>query len=368
MAYVFGNSFDSVAGQKNLYDNMALRIAESDRQARMQADQQAQQNDIFAQRQQEEDARQRADEIFRRQQAAVGQQQAGQQAATQRYQFGAELADKQASEAQRAKEFGQSLDLQKSQVAGNKAEPNANADYNEVVQRIDRGEIDDPNKIPALFPNLNPIQSQQAAEYWKQQNQSQQEGYRGLMATAQAATAAVKANRLAKVDTGKKTGGFMGFGGTKVPPTIADLPTITEDEALSTLASQRQFAHALPTLQWDETAQQFLPIVKQPKGYQFPGVLRGTAPAAVPPPPNLTGQSTNRFAFPPGAGVLPGSGMATDTPPPVLPVPAPPAPLMGNPMTRMPAPFYDRVNQLIGAGLDPRTAKAQAMAEFQQPQ
>ncbi len=50
------------------------------------------------------------------------------------------------------------------------------------------------------------------------------------------------------------------------------------------------------------------------------------------------------------------------TPPPLVPVQGPPSPPQPR---RYPPEFYDRVNKLIGSGVEPRAAKAQALQEFQ---
>src|SRR5580692_3954649 len=165
LPYVFGNSFDSLAGQEQGYNQTAIGTGLA-QQARAQAaiDQQNQQA-AEQRRQAEEDSRQQAALQYQ-----FSQQQAQQQADAaanqwQKYTFSQQQQADQAAAAQRAKEFGENLDLEKEKVAAAREAQGIKsgaADLQNAIQGIDSGDITTPDDLNKLYPNLTKQQSDAA--------------------------------------------------------------------------------------------------------------------------------------------------------------------------------------------------------------
>lgn len=141
MAFVFGNDYGGVAAMQQNYDALNAKLAQ-DAQARQDAAYRFNQ--------------QRADD--QAQNAATTQQnwyKAQNDAATNQYQFGAQ-------QGQQRQEFEETLAAQKDQTKQKKND----ADYAEAYQVVSQGEVDDPTKLNASFPNLTPQQVAKLQIVW----------------------------------------------------------------------------------------------------------------------------------------------------------------------------------------------------------
>lgn len=296
--FLMGNSYDSLQASRKGYDDLAVQMAERDRQARADAWKQSQDAAIFAQRQAEEDGRQRRAQDYQFSQAATNEQDRRDQMANRRFEFGVTSKQHDTSEARIAKSEADRIQMQKDTNATNLKLGNEDADYREAVNRIDKGMIAHPSDIDTLFPNMNAEQKARAASYWKEQNDRAHEDYQSITGYAKAANGITKDLR----SKAKKDGTPM-----------------TEDEAYGLLGAQRSTAKWLPTLRFDEATQQWTP--QMPKPYTAPTATStngADAPTGFQIP--FTARSA-RMPFPGSTSEPP--AMTPETPAAPMPTPAP---------------------------------------------
>lgn len=314
--FVFGGSYDAVAGQKNFYDSQNFRAGQEDAARRQAAVDRGQQFQWAAQQadsaqQQAENERAQADY-----QAQLIQRQRDQELAQGRYEFGVNLAERKQEEKDKMDFSNRELQWKQNEFDARNKLVNQDSDYAEAVKVINSGQIDDPTKIAALFPNLSPIQMTKANEYWKTINDAKIQDYKQLYNAANSATAFVKAAKTIPA----KPAGWLSKG---VP---ASTPMITEDDAVNVLSKNKTYAKLAPQIEWNETDQRFEPIYKAPKGWVDPS-SKAAIPATVPVTAGPAGARPTVTA--------PQTPPANPTPGPVIPspvvaggasVPPPPAP------------------------------------------
>lgn len=278
--YIFGSGYDQVAGQKNLYDEQAIRLALADQQARQQAVNQTQQNYIFAQRQAEEDARQQ-DDIVRQQAAQLrSEQDRQQQLNRQDYQFNVGRQDQAKADAESRRRFDvetgfktRAEDFQKTQV--NTAD--TRMQLNDLVKMAQNGSIPADANMGELFPNLSSSQIAWAKKFATLQSEEQSKQLQDL---------ATQATRMVKSVAGEpkpvSTSSWynpLSWWSTKPGSGL------TENDAFKHLNSFKELRDYAPMLQWDATSQQFV----APGGHVGPSKYDFGTPAPL--SPNVRGMS-----------------------------------------------------------------------------
>lgn len=201
MAYVFGSNFDQVAGQKNFYDNLNLRVAEQNRAAQQKAIDDQRQSMIFQQRQQEEDARQAVDQQYRFGQAQAQTDAQKRSENNAAYQFNAQMASKARGDAQKASEFSQSLDFSKQQAATQTGQKAILGDFNEAAGLVQNGAYDqNPEKIGQDYAHLAPQQLKVLNSLWDIRNKTAQDKFNALKTSADAATEFAQSGKMMPKD------------------------------------------------------------------------------------------------------------------------------------------------------------------------
>jgi hypothetical protein len=189
MAYVFGNSFNDVASQRNFYDNLNLRVAEN---AQAEADKGAadqMESNRFNARQSQEDQRQANQQQYQFYQSQQSAADRAQERAQQQYQFGATEADKAAARGDEAARFNTNLQLSKDQLAVQQAQNKIANDFAQAQSMVRRGHYDDsPDDIVKDFPTLAPQQYAALNSLWDQKNKKQLSIFSKAQGEAEAAT------------------------------------------------------------------------------------------------------------------------------------------------------------------------------------
>lgn len=317
MAFIFASNPDSLAGQKNYYDQSNIRLAENDQRARqamideqnrqalrnqelMRADaMQAQQAQLAA-----------AQNAFNFQQNQMVRQD---DKADRAFKFGIDRADRAAENKEQRRQFDVGSDLKKTQLADSKAQ----GDYVELVNAIGDNSITSPSQIDALFGHLSKPDLDRAKVYFHSKQQGLNDEYQAVNNAAQAATAQVVAKAVPATDN---THTILRFLPSNAKPAVPS-PRLTEQEAMKKLIDVPKnplLKNYMDLIQWDEGAQQFVPIIKKPQGFTFaaPSPPTATAPSPLPSP----AVSADSFSFtnappaavsqppivwPPGAGSAP---------------------------------------------------------------
>lgn len=285
---LYGGSFDSLAGQQRGYDELAYQIAEANRRAQQQAE------------------AQRANYDFQNaaaQQAAMERQQSVEQAAQQNYFENVRRQQERAAteglqqqslglEARKLSDVEQQQRDVEAQTKEARKEQQAGQDYSEVVKAIESGAIKDPNQIPQLFPNLNPIQLQRAHAYWQDYNAQLQQQYQAQLSGAGMMNADLAARRKAAV-TGVGQPPMI-FGRADYEKRLAAAQQPYDEAGVAPIVENPRFAKIAPTVNFDPAAQRFVPNMPAP--YQFQPrqtsmtVAPPVAPAAQPPQQFTPGQ------------------------------------------------------------------------------
>jgi hypothetical protein len=303
MAYVFGSGIDSVAQQKNYYDQMNVGLAQSDQAARQRAIDITQQRQLQTQQQAQDQAN--AQYQFQQQQAA--QQQADQ---TNDFRFNLGRQDEASARAEDTRRFNVQTQLQKDQLASTKGQN----DYAEAVNAIENGDVNNPDDLAKSFPNLNAQQQTRASMYLTMKAKKQTQDYQAVQAAADAATGLVASK---PVTTTAKPH----FWSSPVTTTTPAAP-LSEDEAFAKLAPIKPLAKFLPALTWDEAAQRFVPAMPKPE-WQPPGAMPGPVAQVsaggptLPPGQPMAGPAP--FQFNPSATPQPTA--VTSGPQPLAPAP-----------------------------------------------
>jgi hypothetical protein len=289
--FVFGGSPDALAGQQNFYDQTNIELAQKERDLQQRQIDEAQRQQ--AQADEQAQAQDPADAQFRFQ----AQQEAAANAENQ-YRFNLGRQDEQAANAESKRQFDTQTALTKQQIAAQ----TGGADYSEAYNAIANGDVVTPDDLAKSFPSLTPIQKQRAAMYLQQKKTRDVQDYQQIAAGAAAATGAVRPPTTQTVTKG----GWFSSPTTNTVPAV----NLTEDQAMASLASMKQFAKVLPHLVWNEEDQKFEPAIKPPAGFVFPGLAvpppSMTVPAPVAPG---TPPSAPPFQFSPGV-----TNMAASTP------------------------------------------------------
>lgn len=291
MAYIFGGDINSLAGQKNTYDQMNVNLALQDRALRQKAQDEYQQQMITAQRQAEEDARQNAAQRF---QFDLGQQDRADRLAGQAYDRGMRMFDFTTGRADRAAQDAESrrrFDIQTGLETQRLNAAKGQGDYSELVNAVQSGGVKTPEEIDSLFGHLSDGQRDRAKTYLAAAQQGKLEDYQAVDAAARAATGMVRPKPVAAVPGAH-------FWNRDIPAVPAKV--LNEDEAMAALAGVKALNKFLPQLTWDEASQSFQPVMRKP-GFNFtvPTAATGTnAPQFALPPSPVTQTVTN----PPAAG------------------------------------------------------------------
>jgi len=330
--YTFGSSPDSLAQNRQVYDNYNLRLAESDRDARQRAIDQQRENYIFAVKNQQEQDRQNQELAMRMADTSYNRNQGAQDRAFRMYQFGLGRDDQAPQEGESNRRFGiedaartRGLDIQD-----------------------DRLDLADQ------------IQKDKLAQYNQQTAEAKKQQVDDIQSALQRANIIVSATN----PTPAPNSHLFGLWHTQQPRAV-----LTEDEAFSHALRDKTLSPYVDLFTWDVPNQRFT-LRNQPASpqqYQF-------APPTNPPMPQ-TNMAPSRPVFAP-----------TNSPSPAVVSPFPaPAPMqvgsqfqplnispngVGQPQNIVPVPrsrppaYYNRVNQLIQSGVGGETAIAQAKREF----
>ena len=307
--YIFGSGFDSLAGQKNLYDEQAIRLGLADQQARQAAINQTQQNYVFAQRQAEEDARQQQSQDLAQTDRFQSQQDRNQQQSRQDYQFNLGRSDQAKVDAESKRRFDVESGFKTAANEQQKAQVDAADTRNQLqdlVKMAQSGTIPADSDMSQLFPKLTPTQVDWAKKFAQSQSADQAKQLQDI------ATEATRLAQAKKPVTEKATPAGTWLLGTGLFAKAAQpAKPMTEDEAFNAIMADKSLKEYSPLLQWDNNAQQFVPIGQHtgPSQYQFT------------PPPTLSPAVTNAARAP-----------VMTMPPPVPPTAGTPPYQFGNSM------------------------------------
>lgn len=289
--YLFGSGFDSLAQQRQSYDQLAYSLADQDRQARERA---AAVVRAQADREQQRQDQMVADSTARQYQFgrdAQVQAERASQDATQQYQFGVGQQFRQkefdAAQKNQADTMAFNRDLIKTQASEGKAD----ADYSDAEQKAQAGILTDPKLLDSQYPNLTPVQKMRVHDVIANRLQSSIQQFKAASAAATAATGFVNQGNVAVPEKGSL------FWKTPAVPA----KKITESEAFEKLAGNRAFSKVASSLEWDEDSQGFTPIIPDPTAKGKPETPATPAynfgtPAASPAPqpaplPSTAGQA-----------------------------------------------------------------------------
>lgn len=260
--YIFGNSFDSLAQQKQAIDRQNLDVAEQNRAAQERAYQFNANAQLVADRQAQENARQNSALYY--DQVRQQQQQANLDTdrATSAYQFGTQESDRKANEAERKREFDTNVDLSKKQWDTSQNQTKLNA----AIGDINSGIITDPSDIPKLHPELNDLQQTQAKAAFDAKSRNDITTYKNIMGIAPALNSDAAMKIAAKAKAGEE-------------------PTLSDDEA-ATIQGKYAKTKGINMLEWDAASQRFVPNAPAPYGFQIPvAPVRAPVTPVAPPPP-----------------------------------------------------------------------------------
>jgi hypothetical protein len=171
MAYIFAGNLDSLAAQRNRYDDLNLRVAENAQSAYQRAQADQTEADRFGIRQNEEDRRQQQQQQYQFFQANQAAADRAQERAQQQYQFGATEADRAAARGDEAYRFNTNLQANKEQNALAVTQKKNAEDYAEAQNLVMSGAYDDnPEKIIKDYPGLQPHQLATLNTVWDTRN------------------------------------------------------------------------------------------------------------------------------------------------------------------------------------------------------
>lgn len=295
--YVFGNSFDSLANQELQYNTLAVQTGEEQQRRAQQAIDQR--NALAAQQQREQAAQARQDAATQYQFNQDAYQRQQNQAATdwQKYTFGQQQQQDKQKAAENAKQFGETLDLERDKLAATRQAQGVAAGANDLemaLKMIDSGDIKSADDLSKTFPSLTPRQAQLATAHLTGRSDAEKGMANQAWQTAVAANAELS-NSL------------------KQNPMPQGQP-VDQNEAENRLL-KTPLRTALKDLYWDQANQRFVPTIQPPAGWTPPG----TAPS---PQSGTSSGARPAFQFPPTAGTgtngaapptVPPGGTATGT-------------------------------------------------------